>query len=108
MATWVSVVKAAKFPEVMKVYKRGGTGQGAFGVQTAGQSQTAGTPTSAPRGFLETVRFAVTQAAGASLPSWIRKSPTGSNDWQDCQVDVTAIPGVRKLGPRGKWVRFGQ
>lgn len=107
MAAWVNLNRAAKFPEVMKVYKRGGTGQGAFGVQTAGQSQTTGNPTSAPRGFLETVRFAVTQANGAALPSWIRKSPLGSNDWQDCQVDVTAIPGVRKLrAGNGKWVGF--
>lgn len=107
MAAWVNLNRAAKFPEVMKVYKRGGTGQGAFGVQTAGQSQTTGNPTSAPRGFLETVRFAVTQANGAALPSWIRKSPLGSNDWQDCQVDVTAIPGVRKLrAGNGKWANF--
>lgn len=108
MATWVNVNRAAKFPEVMKVYKRGSFGQGAFGQQTAGQSQTTGNPTSAPRGFLETVRIAVTLANGAALPAWIRKSPLGSNDWQDCQVDVTAIPGVRKLTTGGKWVRFGQ
>lgn len=106
MATWVNVNRAAKFPEVMKVYKRGGTGQGSYGVNQP-QSQTTGNPTSAPRGFLETVRFLVTQNI-AALPAWIRKSPLGSNDWQDCQVDVTAIPGVRKLTTGGKWVRFGQ
>jgi hypothetical protein len=105
MAAWVNVNRAAKFPEVMKVYKRGGTGQGSYGVNTP-QSQTTGNPTSAPRGFLETVRFLVTQNIQA-LPAWIRKSPTGTNDWQDCQVDVTAIPGVRKLrAGNGKWVGF--
>ena len=107
MAVWMSAKRASTLPEVKKVYKRAGTGQGAFGVQTAGQSQTTGNPTSAPRGFLETVRFLVTQNI-AALPAWIRKSPLGSNDWQDCQVDVTAIPGVRKLTTGGKWVRFGQ
>lgn len=106
MAIWVNLARAAKFPEVIKVYKRAGTGQGAYGVQTPGQPQNVGTPTSAPRGFLETVRFAVTQASGAALPAWIRKSPLGSNDWQDCQVDVTAIPGVRPLNTNGKWKSF--
>jgi hypothetical protein len=102
MAIWVNVNRAAKFPEVNKVYKRAGTGQGAYGVSVAGQSQTTGNPTSAPRGFLETVRFLVTQNI-AALPAWIRKSPLGTNDWQDCQVDVTAIPGVRKLRVNGRW-----
>ena len=109
MAVWMSAKRASTLPEVKKVYKRAGTGQGAFGVQTAGQSQTTGNPTSAPRGFLETIRFAVTQANGAALPAWIRKSPgTGSApDWQNCQVDITAIPGVRKLRlTNGKWTGF--
>lgn len=106
MAIWVPVNKAATFAEVKKVYKRAGTGQGANALQTAGQSQTAGTPTSAPRGFLETVRFAATQKAGAALPAWIRKSPLGTNDWQACDVDVTAIPGVRPLQKNGKWRSF--
>jgi hypothetical protein len=111
MAIWVNVNRAAKFPEVMKVYKRGGTGQGS--VQVAGQSQTTGNPTSARRGFLETVRFAFTQAAGASLPTWMRRAPGVAtsgigNDWQAAQVDVTAIPGVRRLNTNGKWYRYDQ
>lgn len=106
MAIWVNVNRAAKFPEVMKVYKRGSFGQGAFSQQTVGQPQNVGTPTSAPRGFLETVRIAVTLSSGAALPAWIRKSPLGSNDWQDAQVDVTAIPGVRPLNTNGKWKSF--
>src|ERR1700675_1329136 len=106
MATWVNLNRAAMFPEVKRVYKRGGTGQGAYGVSTA-QPFSTKNPNSAPRGFLETVRFLVTQNIQA-LPAWIRKSPTGSNDWQNVQVDVTAIPGVRKLTTGGKGVRFGQ
>ena len=105
MATWVNVNRAAKFPEVMKVYKRGGTGQGVNYATT--QPWSGNPPNSAPRGFLETVRFIVSQNTQA-LPAWIRKSPLGSNDWQDCQVDVTAIPGVRPLTTGGKWTRFGR
>lgn len=106
MAIWVNVNRAAKFPEVNRVYKRAGFGQGVPGSPT--QPFAGNPPNSAPRGFLETVRAAVSLASGAALPSWIRKSPLGSNDWQDCQVDVTAIPGVRKLNTNGKWQRFGQ
>ena len=107
MAVWMSAKRASTLPEVKKVYKRAGTGQGAFGVQTAGQSQTTGNPTSAPRGFLETVRFLVSQANGAALPSWIRKAPgIESGDWQTCQVDVTTIPGVRALNTNGKSKNF--
>lgn len=97
MALWVNLNRAAKFPEVLKVYKRAGRGQGAGG--TVG----GGSPKSALLGFLMVVKRAVTESSGAALPAWIRKSPLGSNDWQDCQVDVTAIPGVRVLGANGKW-----
>lgn len=90
MATWVNVNRAAKFPEVVKVYKRAGHGQGGTEAQAAG--------------FLNTVRKAVT--SGSALPSWIRKAPLASNDWQDSQVDVTAIPGVRPLHTNGKWTGF--
>lgn len=96
MAIWVNLNRAAKFPEVLKVYKRAGRGQGAGG--TAG----GGSPASALAGFLMTVKRAVNEANGAALPSWIRKSPLGMNDWQNVQVDVTAIPGVRKLMVNGK------
>ncbi|HEV2178339.1 MAG TPA: hypothetical protein VGU20_31080 [Stellaceae bacterium] len=104
MAIWVNLARAAKFPEVMRVYKRAGFGQGMAGSPT--QPYSGNPPNSAPRGFLETVRAAVSLANGAALPSWIRKSPLGSNDWQDVQVDVTAIPGVRALNQNGKSKQF--
>ena len=107
MAIWVNVNRAAKFPEINRVYKRAGWGQGAYGQQTAGQSQSAGVPTSAPRGFLETVRAAVSAsfASGAALPAWIRLAPgyEESRAWQTCQVNVSAIPGVRPLLTNGKY-----
>lgn len=106
MAIWVNVNRAAKFPEVMRTYKRASTGQGAYVPGNGVPPWTGNPPNSAPRGFLETVRFAVTQSAGAALPSWIRKAPNGSNDWQDCQVDVTTIPGVRALNQNGKSKNF--
>jgi hypothetical protein len=107
MAIWVNLNRAAKFPEVVRVYGRAGFGQGALqnGSGTT-QPYSGNPPNSAPRGFLETVRAAVTLASGAALPAWIRKSPTGSNDWQNCSVDVTAIPGVRPLNTNGKSKQF--
>jgi len=84
MATWVNTNKAAKFPEVINVYARAGGGQG-----------------SGKKGFLKAVQAAV--LAGAS---WVRKAPGASNDWQDSQVDVTNIPGVRALRHDGKWIKF--
>lgn len=96
MAIWVNLNRAAKFPEVIKVYKRAGRGQGAGG--TSG----GGSPKSAILGFLTNVKRFVNESSGAALPSWIRKSPLGSNDWQNVQVDVTAIPGVRPLNTNGK------
>lgn len=101
MAIWVNLNRAAKFPEVINVYSRAGRGQGT-GQGAAGASS----PKSAPKGFLVTVKRFVSESAGAALPAWIRKSPLGSNDWQDCQVDVTAIPGVRPLNTNGKWRSF--
>lgn len=98
MATWVNVNRAALFPEVVKVYARAGHGQGS--TQGAG----TGSPAQAQKGFLTTVRLAVT--SGAALPAWIRKAPLASNDWQQSQVDVTAIPGVRPLRTNGKWTGF--
>lgn len=101
MAIWVNLNRAAKFPEVNTVYNRAGRGQG------TGQGVSgASTPGSAARGFLVTVKRFVNESSGAALPAWIRKSPTGSNDWQNCQVDVTAIPGVRPLNTNGKWRSF--
>ena len=106
MATWVNVNRAAKFPEVIRVYSRAGRGQGT-GQGTTTQPWSGNPPNMAARGFLTTVKRFVSENVQA-LPAWIRKSPLGSNDWQDAQVDVTAIPGVRKLTTGGKWVRFGQ
>jgi hypothetical protein len=108
MAIWVDVNRAAKFPEVVRVYGRAGFGQGALqsgsGVT---QPYSGNPPNSAPRGFLETVRAYVSLASGAPLPSWIRKSPGGGpGSWQDCQVDVTTIPGVRPLNTNGKSKQF--
>lgn len=109
MAIWVNVNRAAKFPEVERVYKKAGWGQGAAQVGNT-QSWSGGPPNSAVRGFLETVRAAVSAsfAAGASLPSWIRLAPgyTESRAWQTAQVDVTTIPGVRALNTNGKSKNF--
>jgi hypothetical protein len=100
MATWVKVKEAATYPEVINVYARAGRGQGS--TQGAG----ATTPKQAQKGFLATVKRFVNESNGASLPAWIRRAPLASNDWQDTQVDVTAIPGVRKLRANGKYVNF--
>lgn len=102
MAIWVNLNRAAKFPEVVKVYSRAGQGQGSV------QSPGATVPPQAAKGFLATVRKFVTQSNGAALPAWIRKSPLGTNDWQDVQVNVQAIPGVRRLNVNGKWYRYDQ
>jgi hypothetical protein len=100
MAVWVNLNRAAKFPEVEKVYKRAGWGQG-----TGQGSDGAAVPASARKGFLTYVKYLVQGAANGTIarPAWIRLSPNASNDWQDVQVDVTAIPGVRVLGANGKW-----
>ncbi len=82
---WVATNRAAKFPEVVRVYQRaGGGGEGG--------------PATGAKGFLKTVRAAL--SAGAT---WVRYAPGASNDWQDSQVDVTNIPGVRALNDNGKW-----
>ncbi len=91
MAIWVNVNRVAFFPEVIKVYGRAGRGQGS----TQGAGST--TPSHAPKGFLMTVKRAVSENIIA-LPAWIRKSPlSGPNDWQNVQIDITAIPGVPVL-----------
>lgn len=108
MAIWVNLNRAAKFPEVINVYSRAGRGQGT-GQGVAGAS----TPKTSPKGFLVTVKRLVNESNGAALPAWIRRAPLTANsgitgDWQNVQVDVTAIPGVRKLNTNGKWNRFDQ
>ena len=107
MAIWVNVNRAAKFPEVARTYKVAGTGNERYAPGQVTAAWSGNPPNSAPRGFLETVRFAVSQANGAVLPSWIRKAPgIESGDWQTCQVDVTTIPGVRALNQNGKSKNF--
>lgn len=109
MAIWVALNRAAKFPEVIKVYKKAGWGQGNYAAGQKTQPWSGGPPNSAVRGFLETVRAAVSSAfsLGAALPSWIRKSPgIESGDWQNVQVDVLTIPGVRALNTNGKSKNF--
>lgn len=89
MATWVPLNKAAKFPAVINVYARAGNGMG----NVTGLAK---------RGFLRTARLALAAAA-----AWVRKPPTGAADgWQDSQVDVTAIPGVKPLRKDGKRTIF--
>lgn len=102
MAIWADVIRASTFPEVISVYARAGRGQGS--TQSAGGT----TPKRGAKGFLMTVKRAVSESAGAALPAWIRKSPgSGPGDWQNVQVDITAIPGVRPLRlTNGKWKGF--
>ena len=102
MAIWVNANRVADFPEVQNVYNRDGRGQGS--TQKAG----ATTPKQAGAGFMMTIKRAVSESNGKALPSWIRKSPGGgSASWQNVQVDITAIPGVRPLrATNGKWRGF--
>lgn len=102
MAIWMNVQRAASLPEIMAVYKRAGRGQGT-GQGVAGGS----TPKSAAKGFLQTVKRFLSEGVQAT-PAWIRKCPGGGPaDWQNAQVDITAIPGVRKLRlTNGKWQNF--
>ena len=112
MAVWVPVYKAANFPEVKKVYKRAGRGQGTGQGTAGGPASSSAMPTSQPLGFLQTVRQFVqgknpTGGTFVAIPSWIRIPPNvataGKPSWQDYQVDVTNIPGVRPLRDDGKW-----
>ena len=102
---WVPLKRVLKMPNVLKVYKRAGRGQG------TGQGIVAyansGVLLSGQKGFLRTVQIwlqgetlsnAVTPG---SLPSWIRKMPLGSNDIMEVQIDVTNIPSVRPLRKDG-------
>jgi len=109
MATWINVKKAAKFPEVERVYKRAGRGQG---TGQAVPAYAAGLLQSAPKGFLRTIAVFFQgenpAAPAPALPAWLRIKPgtSGLNSWQNAEVDVTAIPGVRPLRDNGKWTGF--
>jgi hypothetical protein len=113
-ALWVNVRKAAKFPEVMRVYKKAGRGQGT-GQGIIPTGPVSSQLVSEPKGFLRTIQIffqgeIVQNASVPTLPSWLRIRPglVGSQKctWQDCQVDVTNIPGVRPLRDNGKWTSF--
>jgi hypothetical protein len=116
MATWVELAKAMTFPEVIKVYKKADRGQGTGQGTPLSPNPNSTMPTSAPRGFLATVRIAVQgqnpdqPLVGHPLPGWIRVPPglTSTPSWQDYQVDVTNIPGVRPLRKDGKCIRGPQ
>jgi hypothetical protein len=116
MATWVPLARVMKFPEVIRVYKKAGRGQGT-GQGIIGTGVASTTLVSAPKGFLRTVQNFIqgqnpdnssTTGAGAS---WIRKmvgnvgAAGSNNDWQNVQIDVENIPGVRKLRKDGKWAK---
>ena len=113
-SVWVPVYKAATFAEIKKVYKRAGRGQGTGQGTSAGPPGNSTMPFSQPKGFLETVREFVqgklpgSVGVGAPLPAWIRQAPgVEKGSWQNYQVDVTAIPGVRPLRDNGKWAPYG-
>ena len=101
MAIWVNVNRVAFCPEVMAVYARAGRGQGTT------QSSGATTPKRGAKGFMMTVKRAMSEGVIA-LPSWIRPSPGGGpGDWQNAQVDIQNIPGVRSLRKTNlKWANF--
>ena len=85
----------------------------ATGITVVAGTSPPGTLLSAQEGFLMTVKVAVQgeslpgtgNPSPPALPAWIRKSPlSNSTDWQDVQIDVTNIPGVRPLRKDGRWV----
>ena len=105
---WVPYKRVCKFPNVLRVYKKSGRGQGTGqGIIATGPSRQ--TLISGQKSFANTVKIffqgeVVKQGSVPTIPSWLRKSPlANSNDWQDCQVDVTNIPGVPALRKDGTW-----
>jgi len=105
---WVPLKRVLKMPEVLQVYKRAGRGQGT-GQGIIATGNYAGKLQSGQKGFLRTVQIwlqgetVTSPSAPPALPSWIRKSPLGSNDLMDVQIDVTNIPAVRPLRKDGTW-----
>lgn len=88
MAIWVSFKKVKNFPAVAKIYERAGHGQGQG---TTGANNK--------KGFWYAVKAAV--VAGSA---WVRSPPVLGKmvDFQDSQIDVTAIPLVPALQKNGK------
>lgn len=88
MAIWVAFKKVKNFPAVAKVYERAGHGQG-----------QGATGTNSKKGFWYAVKAAV--VAGSA---WVRSPPVLGKmvDFQDAQIDVTAIPNVAALQKNGK------
>jgi hypothetical protein len=88
MAIWVSFKKVKNFPAVIDKYARAGHGQG-----------QGATGTNSKKGFWYAVKAAV--VAGSS---WVRSPPVLGKmvDFQDAQIDVTAIPLVPALMKNGK------
>lgn len=106
---WVPLKRAIKFPEILKVYKRAGRGQGT-GQGIIATNPVSGNLNSAQKGFLRTVQIflqgeTLSNAVTDAGASWIRKCPSGSNDIMDAQVDVANIPAVRQLRKDGKWYK---
>ncbi len=105
---WVPLKRVCKFPNVLKVYKRAGRGQGT-GQGIIATGPVSGTLVSAQKGFLRTVAIffqgeTLSNGTTPSIPSWLRKNPlSNSNDWQDAEVDITNIPGVRPLRKDGRF-----
>src|SRR5208282_5090943 len=107
---WVPLKRVLKFPEVLQVYKRAGRGQGT-GQGIIATGTYGGRLQSAQKGFLRTVQIFLKgenpAAPAPAIPSWIRLLPpsasTSPKDLMACQIDVTAIPGVRPLRKDGTW-----
>jgi hypothetical protein len=85
----------------------------ATGITVSAQTSPVGTLLSAVKGFMMTVKIAVQgenlpgvgNPSPPALPAWIRKDPgSAPSDWQNVQIDVTNIPGVRPLRKDGRWV----
>jgi hypothetical protein len=83
------------------------------GITVVAGTSPPGTLLSAQKGFLMTVKIAVQgetlpgtgNPTPPALPAWIRKNPLSNfSDWQDVQIDITNIPGVRPLRKDGRWV----
>jgi hypothetical protein len=85
----------------------------ATGITVVGNTSPPGTLLSEPKGFLMTVKIwiqgeslpGVGNPSPPALPAWIRLPPgVEKASWQNYQVDITNIPGVRPLRKDGRWV----